>query len=60
MAPRRGGHGEGAIYQRADRRWCASVDLGIIKGKRCRKVIYGKTRFRQVPDLLMEDWSQFA
>lgn len=44
MAGRRG-HGEGAIYQReSDGKWCASVDLGYINGKRTRKVIYGKTR----------------
>lgn len=42
---KRRGHGEGAIYQReSDGRWCTSVDLGIINGKRRRKVIYGKTR----------------
>jgi transposase len=42
---KRRGHGEGAIYQReSDGRWCTSVDLGIINGKRKRKVIYGKTR----------------
>jgi integrase len=51
MAQRRRGHGEGAIYQRADGRWCASVDLGIINGKRKRKVIYGKTR-KEVADKL--------
>ena len=51
MAPRRRGHGEGAIYQRADGRWCASVDLGIIQGKRRRKVIYGKSR-KEVADKL--------
>jgi integrase len=44
MAKRRG-HGEGAIYQReSDGKWCASVDLGYVKGKRRRKTIYGKTR----------------
>jgi hypothetical protein len=42
---KRRGHGEGAIYQReSDGLWCTSVDLGIINGKRRRKVIYGKTR----------------
>lgn len=44
MAARRRGNGEGGIYQRADGMWCASVDLGIVNGKRRRKVIYGKTR----------------
>lgn len=42
---KRRGHGEGAIYQReSDGLWCTSVDLGVINGKRKRKVIYGKTR----------------
>src|SRR5262245_36562024 len=49
--PTRRGHSEGAIYQRADGRWCASVDLGIVNGKRKRKVIYGKTR-KEVADKL--------
>jgi len=48
---RRRGHGEGAIYQRADGLWCASVDLGIVNGKRRRKVVYGKTR-KEVADKL--------
>ncbi len=43
--------GEGAIYQRSDGTWCASVDLGFINGKRKRKVIYGKTR-KEVADKL--------
>jgi len=44
MASRRG-HGEGSIYQReSDGRWCSTVDLGWVNGKRKRKVIYGKTR----------------
>jgi hypothetical protein len=51
MAKRRG-HGEGAIYQReSDGRWCASVDLGFVNGKRRRKVIYGETR-KEVADKL--------
>lgn len=42
---KRRGHGEGAIYQReSDGIWCTSIDLGIINGKRKRRVIYGKTR----------------
>jgi integrase len=49
---KRRGHGEGAIYQReSDGLWCTSVDLGIINGKRRRKVIYGKTR-KEVADKL--------
>lgn len=42
---KRRGHGEGAIYQReSDGKWCASLDLGFIGGKRRRKIIYGQTR----------------
>jgi integrase len=52
MPKRRRGHGEGAIYQReSDGLWCTSVDLGIINGKRKRKVIYGKTRKEVVEKL---------
>lgn len=50
--PRRG-HGEGAISQYADGRWCARVDLGIVEGKRKRKAIYGKTR-KEVADQLKQ------
>jgi len=51
MAKRRG-HGEGGIYQReSDGKWCASVDLGFVNGKRRRKVMYGKTR-KEVADKL--------
>jgi integrase len=49
---KRRGHGEGGIYQReSDGKWCASVDLGFVNGKRRRKVIYGKTR-KEVADKL--------
>jgi integrase len=52
MAGHRRGNGEGAIYQRdSDGKWCASVDLGWIDGKRRRKVIYGRTR-KEVADKL--------
>lgn len=52
MAGQRRGNGEGAIYQRdSDGKWCASVDLGLVNGKRKRKVIYGKTR-KEVADKL--------
>ena len=40
----RRGFGEGGIYQRADGRWVAAVDLGCRNGRRHRKVVYGKTR----------------
>jgi len=48
---RRRGRGEGGVYQRADGRWCAAVDLGWHDGKRKRKVIYGRTR-REVAEKL--------
>jgi integrase len=41
---RRRGHGEGSIYQRADGRWVAEVNLGYIDGKRKRRTFYRKTR----------------
>lgn len=41
---RRRGHNEGSVYQRADGMWVAAVSLGMVNGKRRRKVIYGKTR----------------
>lgn len=41
---KRRGHGEGSIYQRKDGRWCASVDLGLVNGKRRRKTLYGDSR----------------
>jgi integrase len=43
--PARRGKNEGSIYQRkSDGRWVASVDLGVVNGKRKRKPVYGKTR----------------
>ena len=55
MSPkkRRRGSGEGAIYQKADGRWCAAVDLGVVDGKRARKYVYGKTR-KEVADKLKQ------
>lgn len=41
---RRRGHGEGSIYQRADGRWVAVIDLGYVGGKRKRQTFYRKTR----------------
>jgi integrase len=35
--------GEGSIFQRADDRWCAQLDLGWQNGRRVRKYIYGTT-----------------
>lgn len=41
--------GDGSVYQRKDGRWCASIDLGYVNGKRTRKTIYGKTQ-KEVTD----------
>lgn len=42
---RRRGKGEGGIYQReSDGKWCATIDLGFVGGKRRRKTVYGETR----------------
>jgi integrase len=41
---KRRGQGDGSIFKRGDRRWCAIVDLGWENGKRRRKYFYGKTR----------------
>jgi integrase len=51
MPKGRRGNGEGGIYQREDGRWCASVSLGFVNGKRKRKVVYGATR-KEVADKL--------
>jgi integrase len=48
---KRRGNGEGSIYQRADGRWCAVLDLGYVNGKRRRRTIYAKTR-KECSDLL--------
>lgn len=44
MTDARRGHNEGSIYPRADGRWVGAVSLGMVNGKRKRKVVYGKTR----------------
>ncbi|HEY3228826.1 MAG TPA: site-specific integrase, partial [Roseiflexaceae bacterium] len=44
MAARRRGSGEGSIHLRPDGRWCATVDLGYVNGRRKRKYLYGETR----------------
>lgn len=36
--------GTGSVFQRTDGRWTGSLDLGIVAGKRKRKVIYGKSQ----------------
>lgn len=53
MPKKKRGPGEGAVYQRADGKWCSSVDLGIVNGKRKRKVVYGATR-REVLEKLKQ------
>jgi integrase len=41
---RRRGNGEGSIYRReSDGKWVGALDLGIIDGKRKRRVFYGRT-----------------
>jgi integrase len=44
VTDKRRGHNEGSVYQRADGRWVAAVSLGMVNGKRRRKVVYGETR----------------
>ena len=41
---KRRGQGEGAIFQRKDGRWVASLDLGWSDGKRQRQHLQGRTR----------------
>lgn len=36
--------GEGALYQRADGRWVAAIDLGLVAGKRVRRTVTGPTK----------------
>jgi len=47
----RRGQNEGSIYERNDGRWCATVNLGWVNGKRLRKSYYGETR-KEVQDQL--------
>jgi integrase len=44
MTPTRRGKGEGAIYQRADGRWVASLTVSTPGTKRKRRTLYGRTR----------------
>jgi integrase len=48
---KRRGHGEGSLYQRADGRWAAQIDLGWHDGRRVRKTLYATTR-REVVEKL--------
>ena len=41
---KRRGRGEGSVYQRADGRWFAVVDLGWASGRRIRKTVSAKTK----------------
>jgi integrase len=45
--------GEGSIFERADGRWCAQLDLGWQNGRRVRKYIYGATA-AEVQDALLK------
>lgn len=40
----RRGRGEGAIWRRSDGRWEGRLDLGIVDGRRRRRVVYGRSR----------------
>lgn len=42
---------EGSIYKRADGLWCGAINLGVVNGKRKRRVVYGRTR-REVVEKL--------
>jgi integrase len=44
LTPARRGKGEGAIYQRADGRWVASLTVSTPGTKRKRRTLYGRTR----------------
>lgn len=45
MIRKRRGRGEGAVFQRGDGRWTASLSLGYdSRGKRKRRVVYGKSK----------------
>ena len=45
MSRKRRGRGEGAVYQRGDGMWCASISAGYnAAGKRRRRVVYGSTK----------------
>ncbi len=44
MSKRTRGQNEGCIYERADGRWEAKLNLGYVNGKRRRKCFYAETR----------------
>ncbi len=51
--------GEGSIFERADGRWCAQLDLGWQNGRRVRKYTYGATA-QEVQDALLKARSDLA
>jgi integrase len=51
--------GEGSIFQRADGRWCAQLNLGWEGGKRRRKYVYGDTA-QEVQDALLKARADLA
>jgi len=60
MKTKRRRRGEGAVYQRADGQWCASISQGYdVSGKRQRRMIYGKTK-QEVQDQLLESQTHAA
>jgi len=60
MSNKRRGHGEGSIYQQADGRWCAILNLGYSEsGKRRRRYVRGKTK-REVREKLLKLQQQRA
>lgn len=44
-------HKGGSIYQRGDGLWCVAIEVGIVDGKRKRKVITSKDRDKVVAKL---------
>ena len=56
---RRRGRGEGGVFNSADGRWEARLDLGYLNGKRRAKSVYGRTR-REAADKLRKAEHQAA
>jgi integrase len=56
---KRRGRGEGGIYQRADGRWEAQLDVGWENGRRKRRSFYGRTR-REVLERLSQAQRKLA
>ena len=52
MKTRRRGRGEGAIFQRADGVWCATITIGYDEvGRRRRRTVYGSSKEEVRPQL---------